>query len=284
MSERVKRLAPTGETLRRLFLTSGNLCAFPGCSKLMMNETGVFIGQLCHIEAADVGGQRFNQGMTNEERRAFENLLLLCYEHHKITDDVPQFPVERLRQIKANHENRFSNPQRAMLEKLTDWTELDTPTTPQNLHRLNEVLEWGFNDEELQGILDELNAYIARFRTIPIELRRFLGAVVRRAWKMRDSNVVQTTVSNGTLVLISDIERALELSSSNVSANLSALESYSIMSLEQMETSFRPEPAIQIRPLRSGWGLWLDVILFSEKAGISLEVFTEDLNFGRLDG
>jgi hypothetical protein len=39
---------------------------------------GVFIGQLCHIEAAEEGGQRFNERMTNEERRAFENLLLLC--------------------------------------------------------------------------------------------------------------------------------------------------------------------------------------------------------------
>jgi hypothetical protein len=26
----------------------------------MMNEEGLFIGQLCHIEAAEPGGERFN--------------------------------------------------------------------------------------------------------------------------------------------------------------------------------------------------------------------------------
>ena len=65
MSEVVKRLAPRGETLRELFLKSGNLCAFPGCASLMMNAEGVFVGQVCHIEAAEVGGERFNPSMTN---------------------------------------------------------------------------------------------------------------------------------------------------------------------------------------------------------------------------
>jgi hypothetical protein len=31
MTEKAKRLAPTPQTLREVFLKSGNLCAFPGC-------------------------------------------------------------------------------------------------------------------------------------------------------------------------------------------------------------------------------------------------------------
>ena len=88
MTEKPKRLTPKGETLRELFLKSGNMCAFPNCTSLMMNSDGVFIGQLCHIEAAEEGGERFNPSMTNEERRAAANLMLMCYEHHKITNDV----------------------------------------------------------------------------------------------------------------------------------------------------------------------------------------------------
>ena len=65
--------------LRELFLKSGNLCAFPGCEKLMMNAGGVFIGQVCHIEAAEEGGERFRGSMTNEQRRAVSNLMLMCY-------------------------------------------------------------------------------------------------------------------------------------------------------------------------------------------------------------
>jgi hypothetical protein len=55
MSEVVQRLAPKGETLRELFLRSGNLCAYPGCSKFMLSENGKFVGQLRHIEAAEEG-------------------------------------------------------------------------------------------------------------------------------------------------------------------------------------------------------------------------------------
>ena len=47
----------------------------------MMNTEGVFIGQVCHIEAADEGGERFNPSMTPKERRQLSNLLLMCYPH-----------------------------------------------------------------------------------------------------------------------------------------------------------------------------------------------------------
>ena len=75
MAEEAKRLAPKSETLRELFLRSGNLCAYPGCNKLMLSESAKFVGQLCHIEAAEKGGERFNENMTNEQRRAAANLI-----------------------------------------------------------------------------------------------------------------------------------------------------------------------------------------------------------------
>ena len=96
IKETPKRLRPTSETLRELFLKSGNLCAFPNCTALMMNEEGHFIGQVCHIEAAEKGGPRFNSKMTNEQRRAAQNLMLMCYEHHKVTDDAKKYPVDKL--------------------------------------------------------------------------------------------------------------------------------------------------------------------------------------------
>lgn len=78
MAEPVKRLTPEKETLRELYLKSGNLCMFPECTERMINANGVFIGQVCHIEAAEDGGERFNEKQTNEERRHFSNLMLMC--------------------------------------------------------------------------------------------------------------------------------------------------------------------------------------------------------------
>jgi hypothetical protein len=74
-----QRLGIGRETLRRLYLHSGNRCAFPKCKETMMDEEGNFVGEICHIEAAKTGGERFRSGMTDEERRRFGNLLLLCH-------------------------------------------------------------------------------------------------------------------------------------------------------------------------------------------------------------
>lgn len=37
MAETPKRLAPTRDTLRELYLKSGNRCAFPECKKALFN-------------------------------------------------------------------------------------------------------------------------------------------------------------------------------------------------------------------------------------------------------
>lgn len=99
------RIAPTRETLIALFAKSGNICAFPGCTHELVTSRNIFVGQVCHIEAANSGGQRFNPSSTDEQRRSFENLLLLCYRHHKETDDVGTYDGNALRAIKRQHES-----------------------------------------------------------------------------------------------------------------------------------------------------------------------------------
>ena len=45
------------------------------------------------LEGTNEGGERFNPNMTNEQRRSFDNLMLMCYEHHVVTNDVVKYPV-----------------------------------------------------------------------------------------------------------------------------------------------------------------------------------------------
>ncbi|WP_424193207.1 HNH endonuclease [Ampullimonas aquatilis] len=85
-------------------ILSKNKCAFPGCDHPLLNLQGVYVAELCHIHAAEPGGQRYNQEQTDEERRAPENLLFLCHQHHKETDDEVRYPAKRLREIKNAHE------------------------------------------------------------------------------------------------------------------------------------------------------------------------------------
>lgn len=103
------RLPPTIQVLRALFAKSGNLCAFPMCSHPLIDENNLFVGQVCHIEAAESGGERYNPVQTDEQRRNYENLILLCYRHHVVTNDTGLFTVDRLRRMKSEHEAKYSS-------------------------------------------------------------------------------------------------------------------------------------------------------------------------------
>ncbi len=87
----------TNKTLKRLFALSGNECAFPGCDKKLVNQENAKDSNICHIEAANPDGQRYNPNMTDEERADYHNLILLCVQHHDETDDVDKYPVEVLK-------------------------------------------------------------------------------------------------------------------------------------------------------------------------------------------
>jgi hypothetical protein len=280
--EKAKRLAPKGDTLRELFLKSGNLCAFPSCGALMMDAEGTFVGQVCHIEAAEEDGERFNPNMSNEQRRHSSNLMLMCYPHHQKTNDVAAYSVARLQQMKADHERRFSRPDRAILETLTDWTEIDTPTVVLNLIRMDRVLGWNHTPGDLQQSVDELNAYVDRLRNVPLELRRFAGAVAKRAFKMQNSRVVKDEMF-GTKVLVSDLKGALRLGERAIGERANQLDGYGIGDIDEIDTDLGWKPAVRIRHLKSGWPLWTDLIAFCEAESEPLEAFTDDLDFARLD-
>jgi hypothetical protein len=101
------RLTPKTDIIRALFARSGNQCAFPGCTMPLINERNQFVAQVCHIEAALPGGERYNPDQNNEERRGYDNLVLFCYPHHIETNDVNLYKAVKLKRIKWEHEARF---------------------------------------------------------------------------------------------------------------------------------------------------------------------------------
>jgi len=103
---------PSRPTVKRLFAVSGNRCAFPKCStQLVDKQSGSVVGEMCHIKGEKPGAARYDSNQSNEERHNFENLILLCNVHHKIVDDDEvAYTVERLRQMKLDHESRNTDP------------------------------------------------------------------------------------------------------------------------------------------------------------------------------
>jgi hypothetical protein len=99
-------------TVKRLFAVSGNFCAFPKCSTPLVDpKSGSIVGEICHIKGEKAGAARYDAAQTNEQRHGFDNLVLLCNVHHKIVDDDDTaYTVERLLQMKQQHESRHAGP------------------------------------------------------------------------------------------------------------------------------------------------------------------------------
>ena len=105
--DRAREYKPS--TIKRLTTLSGNQCAKPGCIRpVLAHDRVTFIGKICHIEGASEGGPRFNKDMSDDERRHFDNLILLCDECHSVIDNIENesdFPVELLQRWKKQHED-----------------------------------------------------------------------------------------------------------------------------------------------------------------------------------
>ncbi|MDD3607202.1 MAG: HNH endonuclease [Candidatus Moranbacteria bacterium] len=100
----------TEKTKKILFAESGNRCAFPECRQVLVlngegNEHSI-VGEMAHIKGEKPTAARYDESMTQIERDAPENLVVLCNIHHKVIDDQEKnYPVEMLLEIKNNHRN-----------------------------------------------------------------------------------------------------------------------------------------------------------------------------------
>src|ERR1700730_6932395 len=100
--------------LKLLFLYSGNVCAFPACDKSLvepgtLEDRPAVIGDTAHIVASSRQGPRGEDPLSDEDRDKYENLILLCTEHHTIVDtQLNTYSVAVLRQMKTDHERRIA--------------------------------------------------------------------------------------------------------------------------------------------------------------------------------
>ncbi len=88
----------------------GNRCAIPECRKELIidsigNDQKSIIGERAHIKGEKPTSARYDPNMTSAERNNHQNLIILCCDHHKMVDDQPNtYTVEKLLEIKRQHE------------------------------------------------------------------------------------------------------------------------------------------------------------------------------------
>src|SRR5215211_6156641 len=92
---------------------SGNVCAFPGCDRRLVEpgtntDDPAVLGEMAHIVGEKRRGPRGADEMPPSERNSHANLVLLCGDHHKLIDSQPNaYSVPVLRAMKSDHEARI---------------------------------------------------------------------------------------------------------------------------------------------------------------------------------
>ncbi|MDP3510203.1 MAG: SAVED domain-containing protein [Candidatus Melainabacteria bacterium] len=96
----------------RLWVKSGGLCQFRGCNDDLYTEKLTLkpdkLANIAHIVAASPDGPRGDDPMPVNQRNDFDNLMLVCLDHHSHMDKKFQtdYSTEDLRQWKKEHEDR----------------------------------------------------------------------------------------------------------------------------------------------------------------------------------
>jgi hypothetical protein len=286
MIEIAKRLPPTFTTLRDLFLRSGNECAFPGCDRRLVNHKGQWVGEVCHIEAALPGGQRFNAAMSNEARRARTNLLLLCHDHHVETDDLEEFPVVVLQKMKAAHEAQFSAPpplSEEQLEKavqdivaasIEDVTDRIVLHLPQTMARFNAVFGIDETPEEAAGTIENmLRPRFEALRKLPVDTRAAFAILMDRS-----------PAEHRIAVPVHELEMVTNTDPLDFSRHVEILERYGLAWLDESWQDDRPVHWVLTANEIDGWDFWQYFRDYCGKVEAPIKEVIGDLRFDVLDG
>lgn len=225
-----KRLKPRTDTLRELYIFSGNMCAMPDCKKLLIDEYGTWIGEVAHIYAASNGGPRANSGLSSEDRRKADNLILVCSNCHTMIDsDEARYSAEELRKIKKAHEEIYKKGLEQA--KLRDCMDEYTTKLPDSLGA------WGImcSDEEYKDARKSLENVTDRLSKVPPDTRDFLAKCLKRSSERRRS--ARNTEFE---VLIAEIKESLSRNGIRVSNNelrnhMHILEEYDFAYYEEID-------------------------------------------------
>lgn len=97
-------------TIKKLFGLSGNICAYSTCNQELITSDNIILADICHIEGGEQDSPRYNPKLILEQLNDFDNLILMCKNHHKMIDsDETKYTVIELKNIKMNHEDKNKN-------------------------------------------------------------------------------------------------------------------------------------------------------------------------------
>ena len=176
------------KTLKLLWGRAAGRCAMPNCRiELFATESGFDpicnFGDMAHMVASSDGGPRPDPTLPKEDRDDYENLILLCKNHHYgYVDGLEKaYSIERLRQIKEDHEAwvRTALPERGFTN--VRWSEVRLQGDfPFDASTISEALA---PDQEM----DHLDVSVSPCRDSWASIQANLRDIIERELPKQDS-------------------------------------------------------------------------------------------------
>lgn len=100
------------KSIKLLWANAAGRCSFPDCNNRLSTEqlenvAPYTIGEMAHIKGKNPGSNRYDIDQKDDERDLYQNLILLCPNHHTEIDkpeNEKKYTVDWLNDAKSSHE------------------------------------------------------------------------------------------------------------------------------------------------------------------------------------
>ena len=253
--------------IRRLCAESMNNCMFRDCrERLVMEDT--FVAEICHIEAASPNGPRYNPNMSDEERDGYDNLILMCRNHHKVIDNNEQkYTVAVLHQMKEEHLRRGAGSVPLNTKLIIPCDAGDAVGFAQYCFGEKAT------EEEIESVRDVLIDCQNRIKKIPVRSREVFVTFVEKAYKLDFGGYVTNLYEVNSIIGLSKVEFINEIS---------ILNRHDLVS--DVDIINDTEEVCWLQGNRDNPEIWMVIREFCELNGINLREVIVNLDFSVFDG
>ena len=114
-------MAITEKSIKLLWSNAAGRCSFTGCTEKLTVEQAAesaphTLGEMAHIKGRRKDANRYDATQNDVERDDYENLILLCPNHHTLIDKKIQLTIFRIVQEQVANILKHANATRANID------------------------------------------------------------------------------------------------------------------------------------------------------------------------
>ena len=207
--------------------------------------------------------------------------MLMCYEHHKKTDNEEKYKVPDLQNMKADHEAKFTNIADKINDEITDKSEKDQAIECETLKSLDEVLGWEYAEEDLAEALKDAKWAFAAISSLPKSTRQLLNIIVERLEELPSRKRSWKGYRYSEDVLLFLLSEVTKIEEPKLQRHIELMQGYGLVSFWEQMWDF--EARVSVRDFPEAMMSFADLREYCKRTGIPTEEFVVNLRFDLLD-